>query len=181
MTLFSEQRVLTCFSEKTCPNKRYNSNWRKQAYHEISAYTSADKDNITHDQTDPCIIFGIYMLNTFYYTFEDPAMELSSAADCVFMLLKNAGFNLVWDVRLEKGAVRLSCTFSKAGKNISHIIWSIRERKKGRRTTITTWIFTFVQTQMNKLCSFRMARGLQQRWDPTFPNTHRKLMWQGPP
>lgn len=62
------------------------------------------------------------MLNTFYYTFEDPATELSSAADCVFMLLKNAGFNLVWDVRLEKGAVRLSWTFSKAGKNISHII-----------------------------------------------------------
>ena len=51
---------------------------------------------------------GRVFVNLNIVSFEDPATELSSAADCVFMLLKNAGFNLVWDVRLEKGAVRLS-------------------------------------------------------------------------
>lgn len=39
----------------------------------------------------------------------------------------------------------------------------------------------FVQTQMNKLCSFWMPRGLQQLRDPTFPYIQRKLTWHCPP
>ena len=121
ITLFSEERIsFSYFSEEVHPNKRSNSNGENRLTIIVSAYMSADKDNVT--QIRQILALLLLVLNAFYFTFEDPATELSSAADCVFMLLRNAGFNLVWDVRLEKGAVRLSCTFSKAGKNISHII-----------------------------------------------------------